>query len=127
MAHQHDFAMAGEVVQAGNANAADFRISVQGMGNNQLLSDAVTLANADTIWYAAIGEKGAYEVGVGVYASATTTLTRSSANVVESSNSDSAVSFTGPVKVHWIGGIDDGTAATAANADKARQAAAAIA
>ena len=125
MAHQHDFVMAGEIVQAGYQNSSSFSISIQAANNNKLLSDVVTLSNAVTVWYVAVGEGGNYEFGHGVYASATTSITRSNSNVVYSTNSNNAVAFTGAVKVFFIGGLPD--VSTASVIDDAKIAAAAIA
>ena len=124
MAHQHDFVNAGELVQAGNANASSFYVGVQALDNMKKISDVVSLSNADTIWYMATGNSGDYEFGTLVYVSATTSFTRANSTVVYSTNSNNAVSFSGPVKVVFIGGLPD--ISTASVIDDAKIGASAI-
>lgn len=109
MAHVHDFVNAGEVVQAGHANSATLPINGVPSGNMGKLTDretTATIADADTVWYAASGKNAAgasqWECGVGVISITNSNIARSNGNVYNSSNSANAVAFTGPVKIAWI-------------------------
>ena len=109
MAHLHDFVGAGEAVQAGHANSATLPTGGIPLGNCGTLTareTTATIADADTVWYAASGQDATgatqYELGVGVVSVTNGNFARSNANVYNSSNSANAVAFTGPVKVFYL-------------------------
>lgn len=109
MAHLHDFVGAGEAVQAGHANSSTLPTGGVPLGGCGLLTDretTATIADADTVWYAASGRNAAgadqWECGVGVVSVTNSNIARSNGNVYNSSNSANAVAFTGSVKIFYI-------------------------
>jgi hypothetical protein len=92
MAHISGFAAEryGEVVQAVDASTA-FSVGAAKLGDKAKLFTA--LSNSDTIMYRAVSldDPSEWEVGLGTYASSTSTLARTT--VLASSNSNNAVNF----------------------------------
>ena len=89
------------------ALALNDRVQQQGTANTTVsftLTSAVTgfqsfavIGDGNTTYYGATDTVGNWEVGVGTYASSGPTLTRTT--ILSSSNSNSAVTFSGPVNV----------------------------
>ena len=109
MAHLHDFVSAGEQVQSGHANSSTLPtggVALGGCGTLSSRETTATIADADTVWYSAIGKDvngaGQHELGVGVVSVTNSNIARSNGNVYNSSNSANAVAFSGPVKMHYI-------------------------
>jgi hypothetical protein len=88
------FVLADRVQQTGTANTTvSFTLSATVTGYQSF----AVIGNNNTTYYAATDASGNWEVGIGTYSTTGPTLTR--ASILSSSNSGSAVTFSGAVTV----------------------------
>jgi hypothetical protein len=87
-------ALNDRVQQTGTANTT---VSFTLTGAVQGFQSFAVIGNGNTTYYAAFDPAGNWEVGVGTYATSGPTLTRTT--ILSSSNSGTAVTFSGPVNV----------------------------
>lgn len=88
------FVLADRVQQTGTANTT---VSFTLSGSVTGFQAFTVIGNNNTTYYAATDTSGSWEVGIGTYTLSTTTLARTT--VIASSNSGSAVTFSGAVNV----------------------------
>jgi hypothetical protein len=89
-------ALHDRVRQGGTANTTvSFTLSSTVLG----FQDFTVIGNGNTTYYAATDAAGDWEVGIGTYSTTGPTLTRTL--ILSSSNSGSAVTFSGPIEV-WV-------------------------
>jgi len=88
------FVLADRVQQTGTANTT---VSFTLSGSVTGFQAFTVIGNTNTTYYAATDASGNWEVGIGTYTLSTTTLARTT--VIASSNSGSAVTFSGTVNV----------------------------
>jgi hypothetical protein len=88
------FVLADRVQQTGAANTT---VSFTLSGSVTGFQAFTVVGNGNTTYYAATDASGNWEVGIGTYTLSTTTLARTT--VIASSNSGSAVTFSGTVTV----------------------------
>ena len=87
-------ALADRVQQSGTANTT---VSFTLSGSVAGFQSFAVVGNGNTTYYAATDASGNWEVGIGTYATSGPTLTRTT--ILSSSNSGSAVTFSGTVNV----------------------------
>jgi len=87
-------ALADRVQQSGTANTT---VSFTLSGSVTGFQSFAVVGNGNTTYYAATDASGNWEVGIGTYATSGPTLTRTT--ILSSSNSGSAVTFSGTVNV----------------------------
>ena len=86
-------ALYDRVQQTGTANTT---VSFTLSGSVTGFQSFAVIGNGNTTYYSAIDPSGNWEVGVGTYSTSGPTLTRTT--IISSSNSNSAVTFSGTVK-----------------------------
>ena len=86
--------VADRVQQTGTANTT---VSLTLSGSVTGFQSFAVVGNTNTTYYAATDASGNWEVGIGTYATSGPTLTRTT--ILASSNSGSAVTFSGTVTV----------------------------